>query len=141
MKKAFILAALMASVVAGRAVSISVETETIGTMFFNMRVTLADSDPETTSVTWKLHAAPTSQADGEQRFSVPFSWTHESASWKGGIAPGVNWIFADVYVDGVFSERLSDSFTAPSHLPDGGATAALLGLGVAGLAFARRKLT
>jgi hypothetical protein len=166
MKKAFILAAaLMASVVAGQAVQVwSYDTE-IGSFAnpFPQFGFQAYNEAETldASVFLPFHPAVGTSYyfDSSNAASfISFLNTHTPSFLvifygAGGVGSDaanhsgidyLRYIVNSVQQDGNITYRSitvsGHTGSVPTPTPDGGATAALLGLGVAGIAFARRKL-
>jgi hypothetical protein len=139
MKRTFLLAALMASVVAGQAVTINAGVN------FNSGPNRWEFSGEVSDVgdavvmAWAFDDAETQSRAAIAGWYL-FGASVDSRS-PGAFTKGDH-IFTISFYD--VNESIVDSFQVPYSIafnaPDGGATAAMLGLGIAGLAFARRKM-
>jgi hypothetical protein len=141
MKKALILAALLASVTATKAVPTLDVKYLVGGYQQGVLLTAYDTDDTyltgSASTITKVYIDDLLvQSSSEERFysgrikkDYPFY-----------VSPGLHTVRFDFYpLGGDYAGSLFGEYTAV-HAPDGGATAAMLGIGIAALAFARRKL-
>jgi hypothetical protein len=176
MKRTFLLAALMASVVAGRAVSVDYGGRISEGSNFRYSYTFGAELGETIrsgdflvihdfgalipdSVTapdgWSIETPLSSGLATDDPIIPNLFFTYTGPDIEGvadlGVFTALSSEFPDSYrafvsqtSSGVAVTVIATPFvigsSVPTPTPDGGATAALLGLGVAGLAFARRKI-
>jgi hypothetical protein len=166
MKKAFILAAaLLASVTAGRAVTVWSYDKEVGSFanpfphfgFYALNETETLDAGVTLPFLPQLGTAYYFDSSNAASF-ISFLNTHTTllqavfGSGAFGLSEAVDhsgvdylrYIVNSVQQDGNITYRSitvsGHTGSVPTPTPDGGATAALLGLGIAGIAFARRKL-